>query len=53
MDTLIVHGTADTIASRLTEHLEAGADHVPIQLLTSQDKVIPTLADLAGPLGLG
>ncbi|KDE98841.1 F420-dependent oxidoreductase [Mycolicibacterium aromaticivorans JS19b1 = JCM 16368] len=53
VDTLIVHGTADTIASRLTEHLEAGADHVPIQLLTSQDKVIPTLADLAGPLGLG
>ncbi|WP_370508754.1 LLM class F420-dependent oxidoreductase [Mycobacterium sp. SA01] len=52
VDALIVHGTPDTIASRLTEHLEAGADHVPIQLLTSQAKVVPTLADLAGPLGL-
>ncbi|MCV7347285.1 LLM class F420-dependent oxidoreductase [Mycolicibacterium rhodesiae] len=53
VDALIVYGTPDTIASRLTEHLEAGADHVPIQLLTSQAKVVPTLADLAGPLGLG
>lgn len=53
VDSLIVYGTPDTIASRLNEHLEAGADHVPIQLLTSPAKVIPTLADLAGPLGLG
>jgi probable F420-dependent oxidoreductase len=53
VDALIVYGTPDTIASRLTEHLEAGADHVPIQLLTSQARVVPTLADLAGPLGLG
>ncbi|WP_179469323.1 LLM class F420-dependent oxidoreductase [Mycolicibacterium vinylchloridicum] len=53
VDSLIVYGTPDTIAARLNEHLEAGADHVPIQLLTSPAKVIPTLADLAGPLGLG
>ncbi len=52
VDALIVYGTSETIASRLNEHLEAGADHVPIQLLTSPAKVIPTLADLAGPLGL-
>jgi probable F420-dependent oxidoreductase len=53
VDALIVDGTPETIASRLSEHLEAGADHVPIQLLTSPAKVLPTLADLAGPLGLG
>lgn len=53
IDELIVYGTPDTIASRLTEHLDAGADHVPIQLLTAPAKVIPTLAELAGPLGLG
>ncbi|WP_396927161.1 LLM class F420-dependent oxidoreductase [Mycolicibacterium sp.] len=53
VDSLIVYGTPETIAARLTEHIEAGADHVPIQLLTSPAKVIPTLADLAGPLGLG
>ncbi len=53
IDELIVYGTPDTIAARLTEHLDAGADHVPIQLLTAPAKVIPTLAELAGPLGLG
>ena len=52
VDSLIVYGTPDTIASRLNEHLEAGADHVPIQLLTSPAKVVGTLAELAGPLGL-
>ena len=52
VDSLIVYGTPETIASRLNEHLEAGADHVPIQLLTSPAKVVGTLAELAGPLGL-
>ena len=52
VDSLIVYGSTDTIASRLAEHIDAGADHVPIQLLTSPAKVIPTLADLAGLLGL-
>lgn len=52
VDSLIVYGTPETIASRLNEHLEAGADHVPIQLLTSPAKVLGTLAELAGPLGL-
>ncbi|MCV7178254.1 LLM class F420-dependent oxidoreductase [Mycolicibacterium sphagni] len=53
VDSLIVHGTPETIAARLKEHLDAGADHVPIQLLTSPAKVVGTLAELAGPLGLG
>ncbi len=45
VDSLIVYGTPETIAARLTEHIDAGADHVPIQLLTSPAKVIPpTLA---------
>ena len=53
VDSLIVYGTLETIAARLKEHLDAGADHVPIQLLTSPAKVVGTLAELAGPLGLG
>ncbi|AKK29143.1 LLM class F420-dependent oxidoreductase [Mycobacterium sp. EPa45] len=53
VDSLIVYGTTETIASRLGEHIDAGADHVPIQLLTTPARVLPTLADLAGPLGLG
>ncbi len=35
-----------------SEHLDAGADHVPVQVLTSPDKLVPALAELAGPLGL-
>ncbi len=31
---------------------EAGADHVPAQVLTSPEKLVPTLTELAGPLGL-
>ena len=35
IDALVAHGTAGQVAARLTEHLEAGADHVAIQLLTA------------------
>ncbi len=52
VDTFVAHGTADAIAARLKQHLDAGADHVPLQVLTSPDKIVPALADLAGPLGL-
>ena len=37
---------------RLGEHIEAGADHVAIQVLGGWDKLLPTLTELAGPLGL-
>jgi probable F420-dependent oxidoreductase len=33
IDALVLHGTPDTIATGLTAHLEAGADHVGIQVL--------------------
>ena len=46
------HGTPEDIARRLNEHLEAGADHVAIQVLGGWDKLLPTLTELAGPLGL-
>jgi len=52
VDAVVAHGTAEQIAARLNEHIEAGADHVPVQVLTSPDKLVPTLAELAGPLGL-
>lgn len=52
IDALVAHGTPEAIAARLTEHLDAGADHVTIQVLGGWDKLIPTLAELAGPLGL-
>ena len=52
VDAMIAHGTIDAIAARLKEHLDAGADHVPIRVLTSSDKLLAALTALAGPLGL-
>ncbi|MDT5283353.1 MAG: hypothetical protein QOJ20_4548 [Mycobacterium sp.] len=52
IDAVVAHGTADDIAKRLSEHLNAGADHVTIQVLGGPDKLLPTLTELAGPLGL-
>ncbi|CAJ1585212.1 LLM class F420-dependent oxidoreductase [[Mycobacterium] wendilense] len=52
IDAVVAHGTPDAIAARLTEHLELGADHVAIQVLGKPEDLVPTLADLAGPLGL-
>jgi probable F420-dependent oxidoreductase len=52
VDAVVAHGTPDEIAARLKEHITAGADHVPVQVLTGPDKLVPALAELAGPLGL-
>jgi probable F420-dependent oxidoreductase len=52
VDAVVAHGTVDAVAARLAEHIEAGADHVPVQVLTGTDKLVPALAELAGPLGL-
>jgi probable F420-dependent oxidoreductase len=37
IDALVVHGSANEVAAKLTRHLDAGADHVSIQLLTAPD----------------
>ena len=52
IDAVVAHGTPADIAERLQEHVEAGADHVCLQVLGGQDALIPTLTELAGPLGL-
>ena len=52
VDAVVAHGTPGAIAARLHEHLSAGADHVPVQVLTGTDKLVPALTELAGPLGL-
>ncbi|BBZ06507.1 LLM class F420-dependent oxidoreductase [Mycolicibacterium doricum] len=52
IDAVVAHGTAEAVAARLEEHHERGADHVAIQVLGGRDKLIPTLKELAGPLGL-
>ncbi|MCW2677735.1 MAG: class F420-dependent oxidoreductase [Modestobacter sp.] len=53
IDALVAHGPVDRVAARLTEHLDAGADHVAVQLLTRDDEdVLDTFEALAGPLHL-
>lgn len=52
VDALVAYGTSDAIAARLNEHLDAGADHVAVQVLTRSENLVPALAELAGPLGL-
>jgi probable F420-dependent oxidoreductase len=37
IDALVAWGTGDQVAAKLNEHLEAGADHVAVQLLAASD----------------
>lgn len=52
VDAVVAYGTPDAIAARLNEHLLAGADHVPIQVLTEDDNLVSPLTELAKPLRL-
>jgi probable F420-dependent oxidoreductase len=54
IDAVVAHGTPAAIAQRLNEHVEAGADHVAIQVLGgwTEETLLPALSELAGPLGL-
>ena len=53
IDAVVAHGTAEQAAALLAEHLDAGADHVCVQLLTRGDPdPVPHYADLAGALRL-
>ena len=54
IDAVVAYGTPEAIAKRLNEHLEAGADHVAIQVLGgyNEETLLPALSELAGPLGL-
>lgn len=38
-DAVVAYGSTDAIAARLKQHLAAGADHVPVQVLTGPDKL--------------
>jgi probable F420-dependent oxidoreductase len=51
IDALAVHGDAAAIARGVTAHLEAGADHVAVQVLNPDP--LPALRALAGQLQLG
>ena len=50
IDALVLHGDAEAIARGITAHLDAGADHVAIQVLDPDPR--PALRALAGQLQL-
>ncbi|WP_375481994.1 LLM class F420-dependent oxidoreductase [uncultured Jatrophihabitans sp.] len=54
IDALVGHGDARTAAARVQQHLDSGADHVPIQLLSapgvSATEALPQFAALAEAL---
>jgi probable F420-dependent oxidoreductase len=52
IDAVVAYGTPEAIAHRLNAHLEAGADHVAIQVLGAwqEDPLTEALSELAGPL---
>jgi probable F420-dependent oxidoreductase len=54
IDAVVAYGKPEAIAQRLGEHLQAGADHVAIQVLGgwNAEILLPALSELAGPLGL-
>ncbi|MEU2006242.1 LLM class F420-dependent oxidoreductase [Rhodococcus sp. NPDC019627] len=52
IDALVAHGETEYIAGRLREHLDAGADHVAIQVLPAGDDPVPALRELAAALGI-
>ena len=54
IDALVAHGSAAQVAGRLAKHLDAGADHVSIQLLTASGAdPADGYRELAQAIGLG
>ncbi|MDH6283437.1 LLM class F420-dependent oxidoreductase [Prescottella agglutinans] len=50
IDALVAHGDPATVAARLTAHLDAGADHVAVQVLPMAGDPLPALRELAAAL---
>jgi probable F420-dependent oxidoreductase len=55
IDALVAHGTPEAVAAQLNEFLDAGADHVCVQLVTPgpDDDPVPGYRELAAALDLG
>lgn len=52
VDALVAHGDATAIAAAVRAHLEAGADHVCVQVQPAERDVMPALRAVAEKLGL-
>lgn len=55
VDALVAWGDAETAARRVHDHLDAGADHVAVQVIEDDLRALPSAGwrELAGALGLG
>lgn len=52
VDAIVAHGSAGDLAAAVRAHLDAGADHVCIQVQPATGDVVPALRAVAGGLGL-
>jgi probable F420-dependent oxidoreductase len=52
IDEIVAHGNADSVAAGIRAHLDAGADHVCIQVLPAADDVLPALRAVSAETGL-
>lgn len=53
VDAIVAHGDAAALASRVRAHLDAGADHVCVQVVPVSPDVRPALRSIAAELELG
>ena len=53
VDRIVAHGDAAVLAAAVRAHLDAGADHVCVQVQPAKGDVVPALEAVAGALGLG
>jgi probable F420-dependent oxidoreductase len=52
VDAIVVHGDAPVLAAALRAHLDAGADHVCVQVQPADADPVPALRSIAAELGL-
>ena len=52
VDAIVAWGTLDTVSARIRAHLDAGADHVCVQVLPADPRALPMAEwqELAGVL---
>ena len=51
-DAIVAQGDAAALAARIREHLDAGADHVSVQVVPARDDALPALRAIAAELRL-
>jgi probable F420-dependent oxidoreductase len=53
IDRIVAHGDAAALAAAVRAHLDAGADHVCVQVQPAGSDIVPALRSLAAELALG